>query len=97
MAKEWPVVQNCSRMSFAALFLATRVVWWNLRNIAFWRDMFPLMGMGAVEEGGVPVWHMWSWVLANALLTVLQHFWAFKILKMLTKKLSKGDKGKREE
>merc|ERR1711920_292425 len=90
LANAWPIVNKCSLGSFALLFLATRVVWWSMRNIEYWRDMFPFMGTGAVERSGVPVWHLWSWVLTNALLTLLQYFWAFKIVKLARKHIQGG-------
>lgn len=80
LATKYPTTNLIVSLCFVFSFLLIRVAWWLKINVSFWRDAIPLLGADMVaERHGVPVLHIYLWLVANALLTLLQLHWAKKV------------------
>lgn len=90
MSKElvaaYPFTNFIFSLSFCLSFLFVRVVWWLRINYSFWNDAITLLPVGNVAlRNGVPVLHIYLWLLANAFLTAMQLYWAQKVTMGLLK------------
>eukprot|EP00933_Yihiella_yeosuensis_P004957 TRINITY_DN109376_c0_g1_i1.p1 TRINITY_DN109376_c0_g1~~TRINITY_DN109376_c0_g1_i1.p1 ORF type:complete len:270 (-),score=40.48 TRINITY_DN109376_c0_g1_i1:190-999(-) len=87
---QMPGLNNILRGSFAIAFLAVRVVYWIYVNLYFWKDMAQLFSRPE-ERRHVSMAALLFWFLGNGFLTLLQLFWARKVLKGILRAVQKKD------
>jgi hypothetical protein len=80
LAETFPVTNEVSRVAFAVLFYAVRVVFWVAPSRAFWSDALGLLAAGGPMHA-TPKAVVYFWLFTHAGLTCLQVWWAFLIAK----------------
>ncbi|CAM9673426.1 unnamed protein product [Chrysoparadoxa australica] len=73
------------RLAFAVLFLLVRCIWWPLVSVQFYQDTFESFSKGTVHDTGVVLFFL----VSNILLTLLQWYWGFLIVRAALKMAQK--------
>ena len=71
-----------SRVLFAGLFLAIRIVYWSMVSARFWRDCFSLLQAGGLST--VDLATVLAFLFSNLCLTGLQYLWGMQIRSFLS-------------
>lgn len=78
----YPQTNEAVRISFAALFLLARCIYWPIVCVNFW--------ITTLTHEGIPLWLEILWYFFNISLTLLQFYWGSLIIKGIIKKLKGG-------
>jgi len=79
---------------FSISFLLLRVVFWIPMSIIFWKDCFWALENHRNSEGGKNVLgNVLIYLIGNIIFTLLQLFWAKKIVRIMWKTIPRGKRG----
>ena len=76
--KRHETIYTLSKYLFGAMFFGIRIILWSIVSFEFWTNCLNLLQQPHVHDKGVVLFML----IANIILTGMQYFWAFKILKI---------------
>lgn len=84
LRRKFPMINQASRLIFAASFIFLRILFWTKVSYEFWQSSLTLLYSGEAHS----IFVVTFFLLSNIFLTLLQYFWGFKIVGFFFKKKS---------